>query len=296
MSLEQRVTELVLAANNLTGGVDDKISEIDQRVEQAEQKFDQRVDQAKHEFDQFKAHLQETVPLPFNLFKNSMMRAVEPEGHPTGSSYTGCKIEAVHSYTKGFEGPYTPVAPEKVAATPDLATAELPYWYGRYYMGPRIHRGGLRNGWGGLGDGNILKITSTAANEAKLFRMPLEKLGLFEKVGVKFWIKIVSGSLAVGTDAGIYNGYGSHTYMPNKITKSQTDTGTDGWFLYDRVIGISSVTNMTGNVLNFGLPENENCEIYIALPYAYIPMAPKHMLAGVGETVATPYYTFRNQS
>ncbi|EKO3881156.1 hypothetical protein P0F40_002923 [Vibrio metschnikovii] len=53
MSLEQQVTALVEASNNLTSAVNNKIGQIDQRVTQAEQEFDQFVATAD---DRYKTH------------------------------------------------------------------------------------------------------------------------------------------------------------------------------------------------------------------------------------------------
>lgn len=50
MSLEQQVTALVEASNNLTGAVNGKISEIDQRVATAEQEFDDFIANADNRY------------------------------------------------------------------------------------------------------------------------------------------------------------------------------------------------------------------------------------------------------
>ncbi|KFA98776.1 hypothetical protein [Vibrio sp. ER1A] len=278
MSLEQQVTALVDASNNLTGAVTGKISEIDQRV-----------DRAENEYNQFKDDIQEYIPLPLNLFTNAMMRSVEAEGHPTGFEFVGCTLEAVHPYTKGFEGCYTGTAPSNVAPTPDSANESNPYWYGRYNLGPRMYRGGLSGGWGGISDGKILKITSTASAGSKFFRIPVETFGVFQKLGMRFWIKIVNGKVGMGNDNGLWSG--SSNRLGNVIEKSEADTGDDGWFLVDKVISIAQASAVSGNVLNFGLPHDQNCEVYIALPFLYIPMAGKSMLVAAGETGGSPIFT-----
>jgi len=71
MSLEQQVTALVEASNNLTSTVSGKIGEIDQRVNQAEQEFDQFV--AGHMAD---IHPNSYTP---NRLKNSQFEKVGDE-------------------------------------------------------------------------------------------------------------------------------------------------------------------------------------------------------------------------
>ena len=278
MSLEQQVTALVEASNNLTGAVNGKISEIDQRV-----------DQAENEYNQFKDDIQEYIPLPLNLFSNSLMRSVEAEGHPTDYEFSGCTLEAVHPYTKGFEGCYTDTAPAGSAPFVDSATEASPYWYGRYHKGSRINRGGLAGGWGGISDGKILKITSTAAVQSKFFRIPVKTFGLFTRVGVRFWVKVIKGRIGYGQDNGFYKG--DKNQLSNTITRDMTEAATDGWLLVDQVVGVSEVTAIAGNVFMFGLPDYEDCEVYIAMPYLYVPMAGKAMLVAAGETSGSPIFT-----
>lgn len=277
-TVEERIGELTTASNLLTSAVENKVGEIDEKVSSAENKF-----------NSFKQDIKNVIPLPLNLFSNSLMRAVEVEGHPTGFSYTGCAIKAVHPYTKGFEGPYSEFAPNPVAPSSDDATEELPYWYSRYHMGERMVRGGLSGGWGGILDGNILKITSTASNASKFFRFPVSSFGAFYKIGLRFWVKIIKGSLGFGMDDGLFKDGYNRQY--NKITKEQTDAATDGWLLVDKVITLSWVTTMQGNVLNFGLQHDVDSEIYIALPYCYVVMNDKQMLVATGETGGSPVFT-----
>ena len=274
----QETAALIESVNNMTATVAGKMGEIDDRV-----------DEAEIEFHQFITDIQEYIPLPLNLFTNAMMRSVEPEGHPTGFEFTGCTLEAVHPHTKGFEGCYTEIAPGNVAPTPDSATEANPYWYGRYKLGPRMVRGGLSDGWGGISDGKILKITSAASASSKFFRIPVETFGVFQKLGLRFWVKIVNGKLGMGNDGGLWKG--SENKLQNVIEKVDADAGDDGWILVDKVIGMDQATAVAGNVLNFGLPHDQNSEIYIALPFLYIPMSGKSMLVAAGETGGSPVFT-----
>lgn len=54
MSLEQQVANLVEASNNLTGAVNGKVAEIDQRMTQAENEFDQFIEDAA---ERYKTHM-----------------------------------------------------------------------------------------------------------------------------------------------------------------------------------------------------------------------------------------------
>lgn len=278
MSLTQDIANMVQAANNLTDEVAGKMGQIDSRVNQAEQ-----------EFDQFRTDIQQYIPLPLNLFSNSMMRSVEAEGHPTDYTFTGCTLEAVHPWTKGFEGCYTELPPQSAAPTPDAASEANPYWYGRYNLGSRMIRGGLAGGWGGISTGKILKVTSTAANSSKFFRIPVKTFGVFPRLGLRFWLKVVKGSISFGNDAGLWSG--SYNRLPNKISKADADKGKDGWLKVDMTVGMSQATAVAGNVLNFGLPHDEDTELYIALPFLYVPMAGNAMTVAAGETDASPIFT-----
>ncbi|CEE95019.1 hypothetical protein XNA1_4890023 [Xenorhabdus nematophila str. Anatoliense] len=251
---------------------------------------DAKINKVDSQFNQFKENLQEYIPLTLNLFSNSMMRSVDSEGYPTKYIATGCTLKAVHPWTKGFEGIYTETAPSNVAPDPDSANEGKPYWYGRYYLGARIGRGGLAGGWGGIDSGKILKITSMPSSGHKFFRIPVETFGVFSQLGLRFWVKIVKGKLGMGEDSG-YQGQ-SHRHLGQfVIEKADTDAATDGWLLVNKVINVSQVTSLMGNVLNFGLPHDEDCEIYLALPYLYIPMAGKTMMVAAGETGGSPVFT-----
>ncbi|PHM33429.1 putative E14 prophage tail fiber protein [Xenorhabdus mauleonii] len=239
---------------------------------------DIQINKVDSQFNQFKANLQEYIPLPLNLFSNSMMRSVEPEGHPTNYSAVGCTIQAVHPYTKGFEGIYTETAPSNVAPDPDSANENNPYWYGRYYLGARMGRGGLGNGWGSINSGKILKITSTAfSGKDKYFKIPVETHGVFEQLGIRFWVKIVKGKFGMGTDSGYKANERGDLGLGYIIEKADANSAQDGWLFVEKLISISRVTTLQDNAIMFGLPYYEDCEIYLALPYLYVPMSNKSM-------------------
>lgn len=256
--------------------------------------IDSKVSAAETQLNSFQDDIKNIIPLPPNLFSNSLMRSVEPEGHPTGYTYLNCHIEAVHPYTQGFEGPYLEERPDNAVDSVDQATKDNPYWFGRYNKGARIKRGGLAGGWGGISSGNILKASTTkdqGVGESKLFRVPVTSFGLFHSVVVQFWVKVTKGAVGVGQDCG----YFSQSYNDNRFVNGIWDTNTgqyeDGWKFFKERVSTSQVVSLTGNALNFGFPSGTDCEVYIALPYIYNPMGIDSMNVAIGETAANPVFT-----
>jgi len=198
-----------------------------------------------------------------NLIRNSYMDLVEG-GRPVGFNYNGfMSVQAVHPYTKGFEGPYLSSAPAGAAASPEDATETSPYWYGVFNKGPRATRGGLADGWGSLPGGKILKITGNNTGSSTLIQFPMERSVLTSKVRLRAWIKIVSGDLVgFGYDAGYLNAaWGNFT-----VTKATADGGPQGWYYIDNIVPISRVTSIGGNSFCMGV-KGDNFEVYLALPY-----------------------------
>tara|TARA_B100001094_G_scaffold333445_1_gene412459 strand:- start:4212 stop:5066 length:855 start_codon:yes stop_codon:yes gene_type:complete len=278
MSLEQEITQLVHASNGLTEAVTGKMQAIDQKVTQAEQKL-----------TSFQQNIKNEIPLPPNLFGNSLMRSVESDGRPTGFAAYGCSIQAVHPFTKGFEGPYVETKPAHAVDDVELATKEQPYFYGKYRKGDRHWRGGLGDGWEGLSDGHILKIQSAAKDESKIIRIPVSAYGHFNHLGLRVWVKIVKGELFYGRTAGYHTTYGNH--KQNVLNRSITDAASQGWYYLDEVFEIGSeISALKSHGFQFGLPHDQDCEIYIGMPYLYNVMSPKAMLTAAGETSAAPVY------
>lgn len=179
-----------------------------------------------------------------NLRANSFLRSSYSGGSLAGYSATGsCSIAAVSPLTKGFEGPYTASIGSATAANQDAATGSTPYWYGVYNIGPRMGRGGLANGWGGIGDGNILKITSPAGGSRQYYdgcfislTNPAKRNALRFRGWVwcqnstynTFWLSIIDA----GTAITIPN-YNTWTYVDTIVTSSSvTDTDFRINFLY----------------------------------------------------------------
>ena len=220
-------------------------------------------------------------PAPDNLILNSFMIDIE-NGKPKGYSYIGIEIEAVHPFTKGFEGPYTAEKPLNAVDNPEYATKSNPYWYGVYNKGPRISRGGLADGWGGISNGHILKITAPDIRDKSDDETPSwrtlwfsqRKLAHTQHIGFRCWVKIVKGSgIAMGVDAGLNHG----RVLPNFISKEITEQAPQGWYLIDKIIRTSDVVNPLGSNFALGFPRDE-IEVYIALPYAYIPFGQKNIV------------------
>ncbi|BDU51690.1 hypothetical protein [Haliovirga abyssi] len=216
----------------------------------------------------------ETVP--YNLINNGFMNELNSDGKtPKGYSTTGMTIEAVHPYTKAFEGPYVATSPANATKDVESATKTTPYWFRRYYKGPRISRGGLGDGWNGRGDGHILKVTGNVSKDARGYQIvrlpyvgPVVNGG---KIHFSVWIKIVKGDyVCFGTDAGYDNGSGS-IRRGTTIYKTTTDKGAQGWYKWEFNTTISETTRLGGNQCSLGFEAVGNdgpIEIYLALPYA----------------------------
>ncbi|MBD3843852.1 MAG: hypothetical protein IE909_18645 [Campylobacterales bacterium] len=206
------------------------------------------------------------------MIKNSFMIDLT-DGKPTGYSYAGITIEAVHPYTKGFEGPYTPSKPTNAVDDPELATGSNPYWYGKYHKGPRIGKGGLGDGWCSINNGHILKITAQKTNDFRewttLWFSNNNILAATNKIGFRAYIKLVKGSVVgIGVDAG----YVGEARGQIRITKEDCDNSPQGWYYIDEIVDTHQVTLPFYNNFVIGFSKNEDIEAYLALPYAYIPM------------------------
>ncbi|WP_320052048.1 hypothetical protein [uncultured Acetobacteroides sp.] len=200
-----------------------------------------------------------------NLINNSYMYMLDGN-KPTGFRTEGSIIiEAVHPYTKGFEGPYCPTAPAGAAASVDAATAASPYWFGVYNKGSRIWRGGLADGWHSYSDGHILKITGDGSkNENNMVIFPFETNIFSQTVRFRAWIKIVNADwVGFGNDAGYY--YGQKNTGNFSVTKSVTDAAQDGWYFIDKTFTICSTTSLDNFAFSLGV-SGQNIEVYLALP------------------------------
>jgi hypothetical protein len=198
-----------------------------------------------------------------NLRQNSFLRSSASSGALTGYSALGsASIAAVSPLTKGFEGPYTPSQGSATAASLDAATSSTPYWYGVFNIGPRMGRGGLANGWGGLGDGNILKITAPANTSRQYYDGCYISLPVPAKrnsLRFRAWVWIQSGtynSFAVSIiDAG------------NWITIPNYNT----WTFIDQVVYSSSVTDADFRINWLYSSDTRAVEMYFAMINITLP-------------------------
>ena len=206
-----------------------------------------------------------------NLIRNSYVNILDGN-KPAGYMVSGNLVrEAVHPYTKGFEGPYWH-KPDNPASTVDQATEQNPYYFGLYNMGPRSGRGGLADGWGSIPDGKIIKITGDNSGQNTSVYFPFERNAKGTLWHFKCWMKIVSAdTVGFGVDAGYLNGHTDDgTYIGRwgavMFSKAQTDQAPDGWFCIDQLIPTDKITSLIWGSFCMGI-KGSNIEVYIALPY-----------------------------
>lgn len=220
------------------------------------------------------ANFDSRIPLTPSIFLNGLMTQVT-NGVPDSYGYSGVTLEAVHPYTKGFEGPYTATAPSGAASSPDQATEANPYWFGTYNIGSRMQNGGIRNGWGNVSGlaGHIMKITAapggaTTNRYISFARRPAA--ARHSNIGFKCWIKLAQGS-RVGF--GSHSGFGSNGAMGMIVTKAEADAEQDGWKFVEYLASPTSDGTMNPGNFRFmmGFDSDETIEAYMALPYGYIP-------------------------
>ena len=210
------------------------------------------------------------IPIAPNLISNALMDDLDGT-RPVGFGSSGVTTGAAHPPTKAFEGPSVPEAPAGATSDPEQATATAPYWFGNYNMGPRIGRGGLSGGWGGLGRGNILKITAQPGDGNRLVTFTAARQTQNQVIGFRGYVKLVKGSsLSFGTDAGH-----AGVHRGKRISKADIDAGPQGWLYVDFTVGVSRTMHSTAGT-NLGFSKDEEIEAYLALPYMYVPHHPTH--------------------
>ncbi|MBT2869769.1 hypothetical protein JQK19_21280 [Chromobacterium violaceum] len=221
--------------------------------------------------------------MPPNLIQNSHMTQLNENGVPIGFSVlgNGAAIKAVHPFTKGYEGPYIDQRPATASNSPADASETAPYWYGVHYMGPRSGRGGLADGWGGMTNGRIMKITAPNVPRAVGFRsvylgakFPVST----EVVYFSAWFYIVKGSIGLGVDAGYSGTVDSFNPGSTIIDKKMTDAAPDGWYRFSGLVGISRVTTLGQQQFCLAIGEGD-IEAYMALPYLAVPFNQNFMVS-----------------
>jgi hypothetical protein len=198
-----------------------------------------------------------------NLRNNSFMRSSYSGGALGGFGATGsCSITAMSPNTKGFEGPYQSSQGSATAASPDAATAGTPYWYGVYNLGPRMGRGGLANGWGGLGDGNILRMTAPANTSRNYYDgctiglpYPIKR----NYLRFRGWVWIQSGTM--------------NTFWISIIDAGQAITipNYNTWTYVDQLCGMSQVTDADCRINFLYSSDTRAVEMYFAMINITIP-------------------------
>jgi len=221
-----------------------------------------------------------SIALSPNLIHNSWMNRISSYGRPDGfnpaipQAGATLTVTAVHPYTKGFEGCYAAAFNASIMTNnPEIATENLPMWYASYNLGDRSSIGGLATGWGTTQGGNILKMLGSGftqmgtTNQMKSF---FTVRADYNQIGSRWifscWIKIVKGiKFAVGNDAGYYG----NGYWPNSVTKTVTDTASQGWYNHRVLLSTSQISSIAEQIMGFAIEPDVNGEIeaYIALPY-----------------------------
>ena len=272
MTVETDLQNAVAAASALNQTVRSEIDAIDAALENAITQNQTQTNDAISSLDskvtKYVSNARGEYPLPPNLISNSFMIELE-EALPLGFGYSGVQIEAVHPYTHAFEGPYVENKPSTAVDDITLATQSTPYWFGRYNKGPRISRGGLADGWNGIGTGHILKITASPSDTRSWTTVyfPMARLASTNQIGFRGYLKIVQGTSAgFGTDSGYQGSPRGYT-----VTKNQTDAAPQGWLKLAFTRGTSQVTRPMSSNFCLGFRRDEPIEAYLALPYAYIP-------------------------
>ena len=197
---------------------------------------------------------QSNLTLPEPLNENAFMYSGYPGGALGGlTAYRYCSIEAVHPFTKGFEGPYVQYKPSTAAATPDQATRHKPYWYGRYHKGPRVWRGGIADGWAGMAGGSILKIRKAVGKFAGIysrvrfkFKFPLKR----RRTRFRGWVWIDKGPLELAV--GMVN---SFSKVPIPALKN--------WYFIDHIFTHSTISHDGIDII---FPNDGESIIYVAMP------------------------------
>jgi hypothetical protein len=248
MSLEDSITRLVASNDAMAQSMEGQAEAINVALANQQKKVESMVEDATQHF-----------PLPMPLNANAFM-----VGGATGYGAVGnVAISAVHPFTKAFEGPYAATKPTSVAIRESDATQAQPYWFGVYNKGPRANRGGLGDGWQGLGSGHLLKLAKPQGgqhdyNNACVFALNKHiKLSAFI---FRAYVWIESGPLSFGV--GPYDSGGNVT-VPS----------AGEWHVVNQLMRCSEVTSK--NNWRIRLTSSEAQEIYIAMPNIF-------PVAGVG--------------
>ncbi|GMM85157.1 hypothetical protein [Pseudoalteromonas sp. MTN2-4] len=229
-----------------------------QAVQEVESLKTQVMTDNNQQLAEFKAKYQgstalDLLTMPIN--KNAFLIADESGDPLHGYGSAGdINISAVHPYTKGFEGPYLENPPANVATSLEAATESTPFYFGRHFKGPRVFRGGLFGGWGGLptnNHGHLLKVHKPAGEQhSYLHRLliPVDNLKR-SKVRLRGYVYISKGPLSF--NAGVVD----------SNTKVNVPSAGE-WHFIDEIINSSTVTFGYCTIV---LGHAEECEMYFAM-------------------------------
>ena len=208
---------------------------------------------------EFKAKYQgvtalDVLSMPLN--KNAFLIADE-NGNPLhGYAAIGeIQMSAVHPFTKGFEGPYRGTAPTNTASSIATATETSPYFFGRYYKGPRASRGGLADGFHSLASagkrGHLLKVYKPAGEQNNYKNSVLIPVEHFKRTRVRLrgYVYVAKGALSFDLSAV---DSGSQINIPS----------LGEWHFIDEIVGSSEVTR---GYLYLNIDHAEECEMYFAM-------------------------------
>lgn len=238
---------LSVAVTNAIAKVDELVTLVKGQFTKWDNQVKGKVAELENWRNNYKYNESLTMPLNYNSFLEDLGNGRLDRWGILGT----VQIESVHPYSKGFEGPYTELKPSTAVNHPSDATPEHPYWFGRYYAGPRTSRGGLSGGWGGT-TGHILKITKPAGsqhnyNNAAVFSL-LEE---FKRSKFRFrgFVYIAKGP--------------KYFHLRHLDDGGQINVPTlNEWHFIDVVVNGSNITTSS---MRISLDSADECEVYIAM-------------------------------
>ncbi|ADZ93396.1 hypothetical protein [Marinomonas mediterranea] len=245
MSVNNEIARLTQAVQDHTNETQSFLDKADGRVRTAESKFESW--KANSGFVPQRDNLM-AMPLNYNAFLQDL-----GDGPLDGWGARGTvTIEAVHPFTKGFEGPYLPEKPDSAASSIEEATKETPFYYGRYNKGARAGRGGLAGGWGGISGGHILRIYKPAGEEHRYANSCMfSMIETYKRNRSRFRAYVYVSKGPLNFDFG-------HTDDGGQINIPSAKE----WHFIDQVVGQSEICS---SYMNINIDHAEECELYLAM-------------------------------
>lgn len=204
-----------------------------------------------------------------NLLSNGQMRQFDETGRPKGYAVdyyyklnpdTFGNVTSVSPLFRCFEGLYRDTTAEGFfentphSTTCDEATAEKPYYFGRYDKGKRLERGGIADGWMGFGGGRLARIQGNKApglpkesggtsSECVRLHLPINSMMTGRELRIRMWVKITKGR--IGWSTSVCGG-------SSWVTKEMADASQDGWYFYDSMLNGGSLVARFGGSAHQG--------------------------------------------